>query len=60
MTGFTLVVIRVETVADALPKDFDFEVDTYAQRVQQAECETEKDERYTPVLKCFCLNTLND
>jgi len=45
MTGFTLVVIRVETVADALPKDFDFEVDTYAQRVQQAECETEKDER---------------
>ena len=58
MTGFTLVVIRVETVADALPKDFDFEVDTYAQRVQQAECETEKDERYTPVLKCFY--TLND
>ena len=45
MTGFTLLVIRVETVLDSLPKDFDFEVNDYSQCVQHPDSDTERDDR---------------
>jgi len=43
MTGFTLLVIRVESVADSSLKDFEFEAESYPQCVQNADAE--KDDR---------------
>jgi len=45
MTGFTLLVVRVETVLDTHPKDFFFQADDFALGAQLSDSDTERDGR---------------
>ena len=47
LPGYTLLVIRVESVLDSLPKDFDFEAEAYSRCVRHPDSDAEKDGRYS-------------
>ena len=53
MTGFTLLVIRVESVDDSALKDFEFEAEAYPQCILYSDADLDKDERFVKTRMLF-------